>query len=632
MSKVFAVIVSYNGAPWLNGCLRSLCLSEHPVRIVVVDNASQDESVAIARSVDGVEVVPCSRNVGFGRASNVGIAHALGQGADFVLLLNQDAEVEKNTVTELLSFMRDRDDVGMASPVHLDGSGTLLDKSFLLNYLAPQAPQFVFDAYRGDLARSYRVSSVNAAAWLVSRRCLEEVGGFDPIFFMYAEDDDYCARMRYHGFACFVVTPARIRHSRGFHQPAHRGSVWTRLRKSANFRRAQAIRRLKDPNSSGLLSAALRVLVSLVLEGLTNSVASPSPSPFLSSVLAASRVCWDLPQIARHKFACQARGPTWLEGSPFAKPLVSVGMPVYNGSRYIERAIGSLLNQTLRDFELIISDNASTDDTQAICESYAQRDKRIRYIRQPENVGAPRNYNAVVQAARGTLFKWSSASDECALDFLAKCVAALEADSSAVLAFGRTRFIDEEGTLLDVYDGDFSVTGSTPSERFEFVCNHLVLNNAQSAVIRLDALRKTGLDRLYPRGDPVLMAELALQGRWQLLPDVLLYRRTGRDNFTPQRTLAELTRIYDPRRRRPLALINCRRHWDYCTVALRAPISWTERLRTVRYALGRAMGDGRGISLDAKRLLKSLGMPPSPWDTRRFAREPNPAPVSTPPR
>jgi hypothetical protein len=210
----------------------------------------------------------------------------------------------------------------------------------------------------------------------------------------------------------------------------------------------------------------------------------------------------------------------------------------------------------------------------------------------------------VVHEARGRFFKWSSASDEVAPDFLAKCVATLEADAGAVLAFGRTRFIDEEGELLEVYDGDFSVTGETPSERFEFVCSHLVLNNAQNAVIRLDVLRKTALDRLYPHGDPVLMAELALHGRWHLLPDVLLYRRTGRDNFTPQRTLAEITRIYDPQRTRPLVLIVWRRHWDYCTVAFAAPIPWAERLRTVHYALGRAFRDRRMLWGDLRRAVR----------------------------
>ena len=323
-----------------------------------------------------------------------------------------------------------------------------------------------------------------------------------------------------------------------------------------------------------------------------------------------------------------------MTNSPCTKPLVSVGIPVFNGGRYIERAIESLLAQSLRDFEVIISDNASTDNTQALCERYAHLDSRIRYLRQPENIGAPRNYNAVVHEAQGTFFKWSSASDECAVDFLAKCVATLQADSGAVLAFGRTRFIDEEGTLLDVYDGDFSVTGSTPSERFEFVCTHLVLNNAQSGLIRLDDLRRTALDRLYPGGDLVLMAELALQGCWHLLPDELVFRRTGRDNFTPQRTLAEITRIYDPRRTRPMVLINARRHWDYFTAPLKAPIAWRERLRAARYALRRALRDRRAFSGDLRRLLKyqlfgrTVGS--EHVDIHRITRKVNDAPLSEP--
>jgi glycosyltransferase involved in cell wall biosynthesis len=328
-------------------------------------------------------------------------------------------------------------------------------------------------------------------------------------------------------------------------------------------------------------------------------------------------------------------GQTGAYPGPDRRPLVSIGMPVYNGSRYIERAIESLLNQSLADIELIISDNASTDNTQDLCERYSRLDSRVRYLRQPENIGAPRNYNVLVHEARGTFFKWSSASDECDRDFLAKCVAALQADGGAVLAFGRTRFIDEEGTLLDIYDGDFSVIGSTPSERFKYVYSHLGLNNAQSGLIRLEALRKTKLDRLYPHGDPVLMAELALQGRWHLLPDVLLYRRTGRDNFTAQRTLAEITRIYDPRRKRPAMFIRGRKHWDYCTVALGVPIPWRERLRATRYALKRALCDRRGAALDLRRLLKCLfssrAATPGRLDHRRIDKV-NPTPSTTPQR
>ncbi len=223
-----------------------------------------------------------------------------------------------------------------------------------------------------------------------------------------------------------------------------------------------------------------------------------------------------------------------------------------------------------------------------------------------------------------------------ALDCLAKCVAALEGDTGAVLAFGQTRFFEEDGTLLDVYGGDFSVTAATPSERFEFVCRNLVLNNAQNALIRLDVLRKTALDRLYPHGDPVLMAELALHGRWHLLPEVLLYRRTGREHFTPQRTLAEITRIYDPLRTRPMALIIWRRHFDYCTVALDAPIPWGERVRTMSFACGRAFSDRRTLFRDlrafARSVLFSQGLARKPLDSNRVSAEVGGAPVAGPPQ
>ena len=308
MNEVFAVVVTYNGAPWLKKCLDSLSNSDHPVNIVVVDNASTDESAAIARSVEGVELIQQRENLGFGRANNVGIAYALDNGAGHVFLLNQDAEVEQNAISELIRFMGDHGDAGVASPVHLNGSGTLLDSNFLLHYLAPQAPQFVYDAYSGDLAGSYRVSSANAAAWLVSRQCLENVGGFDPLFFMYGEDDDFCVRNQYHGYSFYVVPQARIRHARGFHQESYRGGTWNRLRKGASFKRAQAIRILKDPGEGSFVRSAYGVLTSLMFDGLSKSLSSLSPSLFLSSMLAAANVCWELPRIARHKRACQARG------------------------------------------------------------------------------------------------------------------------------------------------------------------------------------------------------------------------------------------------------------------------------------------------------------------------------------
>jgi glycosyltransferase involved in cell wall biosynthesis len=267
-------------------------------------------------------------------------------------------------------------------------------------------------------------------------------------------------------------------------------------------------------------------------------------------------------------------------------PELSIGIPVFNGERYISQAIESLLGQTFSNFELIVSDNASTDGTRDICHALARRDSRVRYIRQEVNLGAPRNWNVVALEAVGKFFKWSSASDVSPPYALARCVEVLRADPSVVLCYGHTRFIDENGQILEG-DGesDIDVGDAQPSARFARVCAELTRNNAQCGVFRRDALKQTRLDRLYPSGDLALMAELALYGKFKLLPDVLLLRRLSRDTFTFMQTALELQRIYDPHARRPMKLIRLRRHIDHLESIARAPIPIREKLRTFKIAL-----------------------------------------------
>ena len=604
MSQVFAVVVNYNGAPWLGSCLDSLRRSEHPVSIVVVDNASGDDSVSIARSVAGVDVIQHRTNLGFGRANNVGIDYALRRGAEFVFLLNQDAEIEPSTISELLSFMQDRDDVGVASPVHLNDAGTLLDRNFLLHYLAPHAPEFISDAYGGVLAASYQVSSVNAAAWLISRRCLQEVGGFDPIFFMYGEDDDYCARMRYHGFSCYVVAQARIRHARGFHQPAYRGGAFRRVIRSARFARAQAVRSLKDPRDRSLARSAYRVLTTLVLESLSRSLASLSPSPFVPSALAAALVCRDLPRIAKHKRACQSRGPTWLEfridptapealrselgdfatastaGMDGAAPMVTVGMPIYNGAAFLQSSLDSLLGQTFGDFEIVISDNGSHDGTEEICRRYAVLDPRIRYVRHDVNRGAAWNHNFVVAEARGRFFRWQHADDLCEPRHLERCLAALGADPCAVLAYPRTMLIDAAGTVTAHYDDRLALPDETPHGRLGRLLSNVFLCNPVLGLMRIDALRRTALHGYYVRADHVLLAELAMAGPWIEVPEALFRRRIHEGKSTVANRSARDRAVWlDPRLGSGMFFWpNLRLFFEHLKAVSRASIGLQERL------------------------------------------------------
>ena len=277
--------------------------------------------------------------------------------------------------------------------------------------------------------------------------------------------------------------------------------------------------------------------------------------------------------------------------SPIASPLVSIGLPVYNGERFLSRAIDSFLGQTLSDFEVVISDNASTDRTQAICEDYAQRDRRVRYVRQPRNIGAPRNWNAAVHEARGTFFKWASANDYIAPDMLEKCVAAMQADPSIVLCSGKTQLVGDADEPGIIYQSDETIADARPSDRLAHLADVLTMNNLQCAVIRSDALRKTRLDRLYPSGDLSLMMELALYGKFLILPETMLFRYQSQETFTTLLPALERQRIHDPTAKSPLKLIRTRRHLDHLGSIARAPLPPMEKLRAFRVALRLARWD-----------------------------------------
>src|SRR5688572_1962320 len=191
-------------------------------------------------------------------------------------------------------------------------------------------------------------------------------------------------------------------------------------------------------------------------------------------------------------------------------PRVSVGMPAYNSAKWIEPAISSILEQTFADFELIISDNASTDATYEICERFARRDSRVRLLRNSVNIGANRNYMAVLDAGRAPFFKWTTSSDWCAPSFLEKCVAALQRDPQSVLACPRTVAFEESLEKSRSCPADLDLRAAAPAERFITLLNTPGLNNAVNGVIRRTALVRASRLGVYMSADIVLMAELAL--------------------------------------------------------------------------------------------------------------------------
>lgn len=212
MIEVFVIVVTYNSLPWIDTCLRSC--GEY--KIIIVDNNSSDQTISHVKSnFPSVHLLPQNGNLGFGQANNIGIKYALEQGAEYVFLLNQDAYLQEGCIETLIETHKKNITYGILSPIHLNGQGNRLDRNFsnYINYTAN--PDFYSDfVLKKPLLEIYEVPFVNAAGWLLSRDILEKVGGFDPIFFHYGEDDNYCQRARFHGFKIGVVPTTFLYHDR----------------------------------------------------------------------------------------------------------------------------------------------------------------------------------------------------------------------------------------------------------------------------------------------------------------------------------------------------------------------------------------------------------------------------------
>jgi glycosyltransferase involved in cell wall biosynthesis len=206
-------------------------------------------------------------------------------------------------------------------------------------------------------------------------------------------------------------------------------------------------------------------------------------------------------------------------------PRVSIGLPVYNGEEFLEQALDSILLQSYPDFELIICDNGSTDQTSAICSKYTARDSRIRYYRNIENVGVDRNFNRTFELSKGDYFRWAAADDVCSPELLGRCVDTLDGDHGVVLCYPKSRYIDEYGNVTRDYDDGLHLDMATPSARLERYMREVDMCNAIFGLIRSDVLRKTGLCGTYSDSDLVLLGELSLYGRFFEIPETLFFRR-----------------------------------------------------------------------------------------------------------
>jgi len=259
------------------------------------------------------------------------------------------------------------------------------------------------------------------------------------------------------------------------------------------------------------------------------------------------------------------------------KPRVSIGLPVYNGEKYLDEAIESLLKQTFDDFELIISDNASTDRTKQICEKYARKDHRVSYFRNENNIGAADNFNKIFKLSSGEYFKWAAHDDICDPDLLRKCVKALDENPDIVLCYSKVMVIDENGKFLRKYK--YRLNGNNPKPYLRFLSQ---IRGHQCyeifGLVRAEALKRSSLIGNYAGGDAVLLLSLCLMGKIYEVNEYLFYSRSHQDQSTKmQKNFRKFSIWFDPKRQYKLVFPYWRILLEYIKAVNRSSLNEFER-------------------------------------------------------
>jgi GT2 family glycosyltransferase len=302
--KIFSIITTYNGEKWIEKNLDSLGRSGVKVYSIVIDNGSEDNTVRIIKEkFPECYLVENKENLGFAQGNNIGIRYALSRGADYVLLLNQDVKVDPLMVEAMLTCLEANPEYGFVSPLHLDYEGAGIDQLFL-KYIGMNS-RLISDAILGRFENIYEMTFTNAAAWLLTRRLLEDVGGFDPLFFVYGEDGDFCQRARFHGYKNGVVPRAVVYH---WHMADRMDRPSGRHR--CNWIYSWFIYKLKNPERT-----FLRNLVSLIFAFFVELERKLESLDFKGCIITfycIVKIGTKIFTVRKHHDMCKTRGCHWL--------------------------------------------------------------------------------------------------------------------------------------------------------------------------------------------------------------------------------------------------------------------------------------------------------------------------------
>lgn len=241
MKKTATIIVTYNGEKWIRRCLDTVFASSYPTDVYVVDNASNDRTISLIQNLP-INLHMLASNEGFGYANNIALRELQHSDYDYFFLINQDVYLEEKVLERLVTFAQDHPEMGIVAPIQFDGNGDEIDSNF---------QQYI--NHSEDHGDFYKTGFCNAAAWLITKECLQKVGIFNPLFHHYGEDRNYCERVKFHNFEIAIVKDAKVLHDRAQKMTA---------RKAVKLAKIKLLTIFLDPNKSqseSLISGLINV-------------------------------------------------------------------------------------------------------------------------------------------------------------------------------------------------------------------------------------------------------------------------------------------------------------------------------------------------------------------------------------
>jgi glycosyltransferase involved in cell wall biosynthesis len=285
-----------------------------------------------------------------------------------------------------------------------------------------------------------------------------------------------------------------------------------------------------------------------------------------------------------------------------AEPLVTIGLPCYNSERYLATSLDSLLAQTYREFVLVICDNASTDGTAELCQKYVARDPRVRYYRNPVNIGMSGNFNRVFELTNTKYIKWSTADDFWAPEMLADAVAVMEANDDVVVCYPRVVIIDGEGAERDRFEDELNLMQDDPAERFLTLIRKIKLANHHLGLLRTSAVRRTRLFRKHTGADIGFLAEMALYGKYFEVPKYQFFRRFHSESSSWKRAdQDQQARRFHAANVRRITFNDWRFHWAFTSAVLRSPLGVVKKIKLLGVLAKRMYWDREALLADLRR-------------------------------